>query len=67
MIKKVIKKSTPIKKKPVENPVVKKYDNVSPKKAEILAELDYLKSKKKKTKQDLETIYTLEMVLPNLK
>ena len=37
------------------------------KKQEILDSLDYLKSKKIKTKQDRESIYSLEMVLKNMK
>ena len=41
--------------------------DVSPKKMEILRELGYLESKGKKTKKDLDTIYTLKMVLPNIK
>ena len=36
-------------------------------KSEIIQSLSYLKSKKEKTKQDKENIYTLEMVLKNLK
>jgi hypothetical protein len=36
-------------------------------KSEIIQSLDYLKNKKEKTKQDKENIYTLEMVLKNLK
>ena len=36
-------------------------------KSEIIQSLGYLKSKKEKTKQDKESIYTLEMVLKNLK
>lgn len=39
----------------------------SPKKIEILKELFKLESKKKKSKQDIDTIYTLKMVLPNIK
>lgn len=37
------------------------------KKDEILENLNYLKSKTKKTKQDHDSIYTLEMVLKNMK
>jgi hypothetical protein len=36
-------------------------------KSEIIQSLGYLKNKKEKTKQDKESIYTLEMVLKNLK
>lgn len=38
----------------------------SSKKDEIIESLEYLKSKKTKTKQDKDSIYTLEMVLKNL-
>lgn len=47
-----------------------KVDVVSNKKnnkSEIIQSLDYLKNKKEKTKQDKENIYTLEMVLKNLR
>jgi hypothetical protein len=37
------------------------------KKEELVDNLTYLKSKKTKTKQDKESIYTLEMVLKNMK
>jgi hypothetical protein len=37
------------------------------KKQEILDSLNYLKLKKVKTKQDKESIYTLEMILRNMK
>lgn len=37
------------------------------KKEEMIDSLNYLKSKKTKTKQDKESIYTLEMVLKNMK
>lgn len=36
------------------------------KKDELMENLDYLKSKKNKTKQDKDSIYTLEMVLKNM-
>jgi hypothetical protein len=36
------------------------------KKDEVLESLNYLKSKKVKTKQDKESIYSLEMVLKNM-
>jgi len=36
-------------------------------KSEIIESLAYLKSKKEKTKKDKENIYTLEMVLKNLR
>lgn len=37
------------------------------KKSEILESLKYLKSKEHKTKKDLESIYTLEVVLKNFR
>lgn len=37
------------------------------KKEELLVALSYLKNKKVKTKQDKESIYSLEMVLKNIK
>jgi hypothetical protein len=37
------------------------------KRDELLESLSYLKSKKNKSKQDRESIYTLEMVLKNMK
>lgn len=37
------------------------------KREELLESLSYLKSKINKTKQDRESIYTLEMILKNLK
>ena len=37
------------------------------KKEELIEALDFLKSKKVKTKQDKDSIYTLEMVLKNMK
>ena len=36
------------------------------KRDELLESLDYLKSKKTKTKKDKESIYTLEMILKNM-
>jgi len=44
-----------------------KKEKISTKKQEILDSLNYLKSKKTKTKKDKESIYTLEMVLKNMK
>ena len=41
--------------------------NTKSKKDEILDSLNYLKNKKVKTKQDKESIYSLEMVLKNMK
>ena len=58
----------------VEKPVVTQVENsmsiasvpVKSKKDELIESLNYLKSKKVKTKQDKESIYSLEMVLKNL-
>jgi hypothetical protein len=58
----------------VEKPVYTQVENsmsvtsvpVKNKKDELLESLNYLKSKKVKTKQDKESIYSLEMVLKNL-
>jgi hypothetical protein len=46
-------------------PVVE--SKVKSKKDELMESLNYLKSKSKRTKQDNESIYTLEMVLKNMK
>ena len=59
----------------VEKPVYTQVENsmsvtsvpVKNKKDELLESLNYLKSKKVKTKQDKESIYSLEMVLKNMK
>jgi hypothetical protein len=48
----------------VETPPAPKVSN---KKQEIIDSLNYLKSKQVKTKQDKESIYSLEMVLRNMK
>jgi hypothetical protein len=40
--------------------------NAKSKKDEIIDSLNYLKNKKIKTKQDKESIYSLEMVLKNM-
>ena len=58
--------------KPVINQVesnmsVVSVQNTKSKKDEILDSLNYLKNKKVKTKQDKESIYSLEMVLKNMK
>lgn len=44
-----------------------KKEKISTKKQEILDSLNYMKSKKTKTKKDKESIYMLEMVLKNMK
>jgi hypothetical protein len=58
----------------IEKPVVSQVQNnmtvssvsSKSKKDEVLESLNYLKNKKVKTKQDKESIYSLEMVLKNL-
>lgn len=56
------------KDKPVVHQFVKKEEpKVSKERQELLDVLTELKSKKKKTKKDLENIYTIEKVLPNVK
>jgi hypothetical protein len=47
-------------------PSVVETPRVSDKKQEIVASLNYLKSKTIKSKQDKESIYSLEMVLKNM-
>ena len=70
---KIVYKDKVVPKKPVKEKEVLKQEepqfdpSFSPKKIEILKELSILESKKKKSKQDLDTIYTLKMVLPNIK
>lgn len=66
-IKSVAKKSTSKKSKKEPQVITPVESNVSSKRAEILKELATLKAKTKKTKQDLDNIYTLEMILPNVK
>lgn len=58
--------------KPIEKIVyidapTKTKTKVSNQKTNLLKELQDLKNKKKKTKKDIENIYTLEMVIPNIK
>lgn len=58
----------------IEKPVVSQVQNnmtvssvsSKSKKDELLDSLNYLKNKKVKTKQDKESIYSLEMVLKNM-
>jgi hypothetical protein len=56
------KSFTAVKKSHVNNPT----SNPKSKKEEVLQSLEYLKSKQVKTKQDKESIYTLEMVLKSM-
>ena len=50
-----------------ENVSVSSVTNTNSKKNEILNSLAYLKNKSVKTKQDKDSIYSLEMVLKNMK
>jgi hypothetical protein len=73
IVKQIVYKEKSVPSKSVkEKKVIKKEEpqfdpSFSTKKIEILKELLSLESKKKKTKQDVDTIYTLKMVLPNIK
>ena len=51
----------------VENNMTVSSVSSKSKKDEILESLNYLKSKKVKTKQDKDSIYSLEMVLKSMK
>ena len=60
----------------IEKPIVTQVENsisvssvskTKSKKDELMESLSYLKGKKVKTKQDKESIYTLEMILRNMK
>jgi hypothetical protein len=55
------------KNKPVHEFIKKEEPKVSIQKQELLDALTELKSKKKKSKKDLDNIYTIEKVLPNIK
>ena len=57
-----IRKSLPVNVKQVKNTT----QQPKSKKEEILQSLEYLKSKQTKTKQDKESIYTLEMILKSM-
>lgn len=63
---------SPVVKPTVNNKVVtpatpqQKKTPLKSKRDELLESLNYLKSKKVKTKQDKESIYTLEMILKNM-
>jgi hypothetical protein len=54
-------------KKPNDLKFTETKKEVKDSKQELLNSLSYLKNKKVKTKQDKESIYTLEMVLKNMK
>jgi hypothetical protein len=57
----------------VQEPTLKYSESVpsvtkpTDKKTELIKSLEYLKSKKSPTKQDKDSIYTIEMVLKNMK
>lgn len=56
------------KDRPVVHEFVKKEEpKVSPQRKELLDVLAELKTKKKKSKKDMENIYTIEKILPNIK
>jgi hypothetical protein len=62
---------SPVVKPTVNNKVVtsapqQKKTPPKSKRDDLLESLNYLKSKKVKTKQDKESIYTLEMILKNM-
>lgn len=57
------KKLSPVVKKSQVNNLTQKPKS---KKEEVLQSLEYLKSKQVKTKQDKDSIYTLEMVLKSM-
>lgn len=63
--KEVIYVETPIHTRVENNMSVSSVSNKS-KKDDVLESLNYLKSKKVKTKQDKDSIYSLEMVLKNI-
>jgi len=50
-----------------DNISVSTVSNTKSKKDEVIESLSYLKNKSNKTKQDRESIYSLEMVLKNMK
>jgi hypothetical protein len=50
-----------------EEVIEKKGEKSKNKKDDLMESLSYLKNKKVKTKQDKESIYTLEMILKNMK
>jgi hypothetical protein len=64
--KEIICIETPIYSQVENNMSVKSVPVSNSKKDEVLDSLNYLRSKKIKTKQDKDSIYSLEMVLKNL-
>lgn len=65
--KEVIYVERPVTSQVENNVSVKSVPVFNSKKDEILESLNYLKSKKVKTKQDKDSIYSLEMVLKSMK
>jgi hypothetical protein len=65
--KEIICIETPIYSQVENNMSVKSVPVSNSKKDEVLDSLNYLRSKKIKTKQDKDSIYSLEMVLKNMK
>jgi len=56
------------KDKPVIHEFIRKEEpKISPQRKELLDVLAELKAKKKKSKKDMENIYTIEKILPNVK
>ena len=55
------------KNKPVHEFIKKEEPKVSEQKQQLLDALGELKAKKRKSKKDLDNIYTIEKVLPNIK
>ena len=51
----------------VSSPIIDNNNSQNSKKQEIIDSINYLRNKSVKTKQDKESIYTLEMVLKNMK
>lgn len=71
-IEKVIYKDRIVEKvvykdKPVHEFIKKEEPKISPQRKELLDVLAELKVKKKKSKKDIENIYTIEKILPNVK
>jgi hypothetical protein len=64
--KEVVYIETPVYTQVENSMSVSSVKNTNSKKDEVLESLNYLKNKKVKTKQDKESIYSLEMVLKNM-
>jgi hypothetical protein len=52
----------------INNPLSKltEHGKIKSKKQEVMDSIDYINSKKRKTKQDKDSLYSLEMVLKNM-